>query len=79
MNRQEFHTALQHLTDNPQHIVFFEDDLKQYALNQHQDPFFINYWNVNRFISGCYDAAEQQGLFNSTGCVYDEVRKERGL
>ena len=76
MNRNEFHRALQHLTDNPQHIVFFEDDLKTYALNQHQDLFYTNYWETVRFISACYDTAEQQGLFNSTSCIYDEIRKE---
>lgn len=84
MSRQEFHTALQHLTDNPQHIVFFEDDLKQYVLSMDQDQFhtnywdvYTNYWEVVKFISACYEIAEAHGLFASTGCLYDQVRKER--
>lgn len=77
MTKNEFETALRHLARNPQNIVFFEDNLKQYSLtNQHQDLFHTNYWNVVKFISACYDVAEAQGLFNSTGCVYDEIRKE---
>lgn len=79
MTKTEFHTALQHLTHNPQNIVFFEDDLKTYALTMEQDLFFSNYWETVRFISTCWDVAETQGLFAHTGCVYDEVRKERGL
>lgn len=72
MTKQEFTQALRHLTNNPQDIVFFEDDLKGYALNQQQDLFFTKYWDVNRFIVACYDVAEQQGLFGLTGCIYEE-------
>lgn len=77
MTKTEFTQALRHLAHNPQHIVFFEDDLKTYALSMmEQDLFFTKYWDVNRFISGCYDAAEAQGLFGLTGCKYDEIRSE---
>lgn len=65
MTKTEFHTALRHLALNPQDIIYFEEDLKQYSLaNQHQDVFFINYWNVNRFIVACWDTAEAKGAFN---------------
>lgn len=74
MTKQEFTQALRHLTNNPQDIVFFEDDLKEYSLNnQTQDLFHSKYWDVVRFISGCYDVAEQQGLFAHTGCIYDTL------
>lgn len=77
MNKQEFEIALNHLVDNPKDIVFFEEDLKEYSLNnQEQDLFYTNYWNVVKFISGCYDIAEAQGLFAQTSCIYDEIGKE---
>lgn len=65
MTRREFNTALRHLALNPQDIIYFEEDLKEYSLtNQHQDLFFTKYWNVNRFIVACWDAAEAKGAFN---------------
>ena len=76
MTKQDFTQALRHLAHNPQNIVFFEDDLKQYALAQPQDLFYTNYWEINRFIVACWDVAEAQGLFAHTGCAYDEIRKE---
>lgn len=79
MTKIEFHVALQHLAHNPQDIIFFEDDLKEFALNMEQDLFFTKYWDVVRFISGCWDVAEQQGLFASTDCVYDDLQRERAL
>lgn len=64
ITKNEFETALRHLAHNPQDIVFFEDDLKEYALNQQQDLFYTNYWDVNKFIVACWDAAEAKGAFN---------------
>lgn len=64
MSRNEFHRALRHLAHSPQDIIFFEEGLKAYALNQQQDLFFTKYWDVNRFIVACWDAAEAKGAFN---------------
>lgn len=64
MTRREFNTALRHLARNPQDIIHFEEDLKTYALSMDQDLFYTKYWDVNRFIVACWDAAEAKGAFN---------------